>query len=398
VLTRGDPSAIICAEDVALYAGVLRGEVSAVLSCLETEGLVAHRSYRRCACGILNVVPADDQLVCSMCSALDDGSWQATAGFQLTEEGLVSIELDRSRKMFELPDARRVRATRDEVDLEKISPWVELDADEVLVACNAFGDQETARALRHLERYGICQIRIAASAPTVARLREIANHFGGACMLQNDFFGDVKGLEPSPEEEATSGDSSKELGPHVDGTQNKVQPAILGFQYDAPPEWGARSTFWDAAHFYLELTDAERALMAQALSEPHAGVMEKKGLRFEGPLLTITNQGTLALRVRFDKVLKADPACREPLTYLQACVGQRGLELTPQRGDIIIFDNRRILHGRREVGGTLQRTHHRIWIKELHRELLPKYRLGIRPVDPEIVVELRKRGAVLGTE
>ena len=56
------------------------------------------------------------------------------------------------------------------------------------------------------------------------------------------------------------------------------------------------------------------------------------------------------------------------------------LEFRPRNGDIIVFDNWRILHARDEVFGLPIRQHWRAWITTLKPTLLPKYYLGIRPV------------------
>lgn len=103
-------------------------------------------------------------------------------------------------------------------------------------------------------------------------------------------------------------------------------------------------------------------------------------------MVTRTQQNTLMIRERFDTVLDVHDAVREAHEYLRERLKRQGMVYSAFRGDIVIFDNGRILHGREEVGGDpAQRLHHRMWISDLRGDLQTEMLLGIRPIEPGVL-------------
>ncbi len=92
-----------------------------------------------------------------------------------------------------------------------------------------------------------------------------------------------------------------------------------------------------------------------------------------------------------------DPATDVDYEMLAALLNDRRrvLRFTPKPGDIVIFDNRRVLHAREPVGGPNQRQHHRMWLGEIHSELRGKVLLGVRglPLDALLAVQTANRVA-----
>lgn len=274
----------------------------------------------------------------------------------------------------------------------RIRPWETLPDRESLFAIDKLGGPEILEIRRRLEQYGICRIRLAGQNPEKVIIQSLARHFGEVMEEQNDFKGSVKQIVPQKGLEATSGDSAGRLGPHVDGTQYVRQPALLIFQYIRTADLGAESTFWDLSHILLELDPAKRDALLVALSHPEAAKFGKKGFEYYGPMATRTQQNTVMIRERFDAVVDVHDTVSEAHEYLRERLKRQGIVYSPFRGDIVLFDNGRILHGREEVGGdSTQRCHHRMWISELRGDLQTEMMLGVRPIEPAVLVRIPLR-------
>jgi hypothetical protein len=66
----------------------------------------------------------------------------------------------------------------------------------------------------------------------------------------------------------------------------------------------------------------------------------------------------------------------------------------PRDGDIVVFDNWRVMHARDEIYGEVQRHHRRVWIAVPRHEHQISYQLGIRPISPEIAARIREANAL----
>lgn len=282
--------------------------------------------------------------------------------------------------------------TRHMLDLQRIQPWATLSDRESLYSIDKLTGTELDEIRRRLERYGICRIRFLGQAPDAAIIEALARNFGDVLEEQNDYRGAVKEISPQAGVAAVSGDSAGRLGPHVDGTQYVRPPALLIFQYIRNADYGSESTFWDMAHVLLELEPAKRSAMLVALAHPEAGHFGKKGLEFKGPMVVATTQNTAMIRERFDKVVDVHETVRETHEYLLGRLKKQGMVYLPARGDVVIFDNGRVMHGREDVGGDPSiRRHRRMWIADLRDDLQTELLLGIRPVDVETLAKLPRR-------
>lgn len=332
--------------------------------------------------------------------ALEDRSQSAEA-VAARAAALIAHELETSRHAQELlrPPQRiqeepmiHTSTTSNMLNIARIRPWDTLPDRESLYAIDKLSGPEILEIRRRLEQYGICRIRLAGQNPERTIIEALARNFGEVMDEQNDFKGSVKPITPTRGVEANSGDSAGRLGPHVDGTQYARQPALLIFQYVRTADMGAESTFWDLAHILLELDPAQRNAVLAALAHPEAGTFGKKGLMYRGPMASRTPQNTVMIRERFDTVVDVHGAVREAHEYLGKRMKRQGIVYSAFRGDIVIFDNGRILHGREEVGGDpAQRMHHRMWIADLRADLQSEMLLGVRPVDPAMLAGLSLR-------
>jgi alpha-ketoglutarate-dependent taurine dioxygenase len=89
-------------------------------------------------------------------------------------------------------------------------------------------------------------------------------------------------------------------------------------------------------------------------------------------------------------VIQVHPACKDDFDFLKERFNdpQYAMEFRPREGDIVAFDNWRVMHARDEVFGLHVRRHWRAWISGLKPSLLPRYYLGVRPVTTKIAAEI----------
>ena len=64
-----------------------------------------------------------------------------------------------------------------------------------------------------------------------------------------------------------------------------------------------------------------------------------------------------------------------------------------REGDIVVFDNWRVVHARDEVFGMHVRRHWRGWVSNLKTTLQPDYYLGIRPFSTNIAAQIEAAAA-----
>lgn len=267
----------------------------------------------------------------------------------------------------------------------RIEPWTRLDSELCVRSVTTFGAGDQEWVLAMLEKYGVARIRSQGSPLSNHKLLSFEDWLGPARGIQNGVPGKIKQITPTEAHTATTGDSAKELGPHVDGTQDETTPAILVFGYETTPSFGGQSRFWDTSRILLEMPPEDRRRILRALSEPDAGVSDKKGLRYEGPLIRTVNSGRgLAIRYRGDDVLTVNPKYREEFELFRAAIETKtnsGLRYAPEEGEVVFFDNHRLLHGRGDLtGGRHLRFHSRMWIDRLSDDAAGKYQLGVRGI------------------
>lgn len=97
-------------------------------------------------------------------------------------------------------------------------------------------------------------------------------------------------------------------------------------------------------------------------------------------------------RIRFDSVITVHKECREASDILKKRFedAQNESMFLPKEGDIVVFDNWRIMHARDEIYGPIQRHHRRVWVALPRREHQTTYQLGIRPIPIEIAAKIKQ--------
>jgi len=274
-------------------------------------------------------------------------------------------------------------------------PWDILPEEDYLRSVTTLGAADQEWILHRLQLQGFCLLRWQGMSPSEHQLRSIEEFLGPVCTTQNGFNGKIKEINPTEAAEANTGDSAKELLFHTDGTQDgPLPPAILVFQYLTTPTLGGLSTFLDLTPVVLGLTEDEQLEILTELSYPDAAVCEKKGLRYEGPLVKpVCADQALSFRLRFDdKINVADRSESGFQRFKQRILSEtKYLKYAPHEGDIAIFDNWRILHGRKSIeGGRHLRFHNRMWIKDLDDRHKGRYLLGVRGISSELILKVKQ--------
>lgn len=278
-------------------------------------------------------------------------------------------------------------------EISRITPWADISHKTIMVEATGLGDVEHERVLRNLEQFGICLLRIAGLAADSFVIEEVGRFIGPACEKQNQFVGRIKELRPEQEGLVNSGDSAKVLGFHVDGTQHENQPDILVFQYVTEPQIGAHSVFIDAAKVLLDIEEEARHQLLVRLARPDAAEFVKRDMVYKGPLFSISDTGSsVKCRLRFDNVINVNPAYRDSFELIKDAFSQEQYPTSfrPRDGDVIVFDNGRVLHARDQVFGPRVRIHRRMWISGLKPRLRPDYLLGVRPLPVETLSAIKR--------
>jgi alpha-ketoglutarate-dependent taurine dioxygenase len=291
--------------------------------------------------------------------------------------------------------ARPLTASPEALSHARIEPWPSIDESEYMRKVTIFGPGEQIWVLERLQQWGFCLVRTQGADPSTPRLEHMEDWLGKFRSKQNDYEGKIKEITPDQAKKANTGDSALELTPHVDGTQDPTTPAILVFEYVSSPSFGGSSSFLDMAMLLNQLTPEEQLDILVPLADPHAGVCSKKGLTFKGPLITtINDHKAVCCRLRFDDegVLTLSAAAKPAFEKLREMVLARKSDFlfSPEEGDYVIFDNRRVLHGRKSLGGTRHlRLHKRVWVDELLPKHRGKYQLGVRGLSPEMLLAIK---------
>jgi alpha-ketoglutarate-dependent taurine dioxygenase len=277
----------------------------------------------------------------------------------------------------------------------KTNPWNMLDHSEYMRVITTFGAAEHEWVLGMLQSRGFCMIRFQGLTPSRNILTSIEDVLGPARPVQNGYQGKIKEITPDEAVAANTGDSAKALSFHTDGTQDTpLPPAILVFQYLTTPTHGGLSTFLDLTNVILEMSDTEQADVLTALAHFDAATSAKKGLSYTGPLVVpVCADQSLSFRLRFDEILTLAQPYQQAFDILKKRILDRADYLTysPQEGDIAIFDNWRVLHGRKSLEGSRHlRFHNRMWIDALHKRHTGKYLLGVRGLSSELLIKIKQ--------
>jgi alpha-ketoglutarate-dependent taurine dioxygenase len=310
----------------------------------------------------------------------------------LAEADETVLDLANKLGAYEAAEALRRAGVAPDIDVARIRLWAQLPQEEFIVKEEKLGSLAQERILQNLERFGICLIRPIGHEANIPVVQNLITMIGVATDWQNEAKGPIKDIRPKEGIDPNTGDSKGDLGFHVDGTQQVEQPPILLFQYATGATLGANSRFADAAKIIRDIPEPRRTDIFLNLSQPDAAVFTKGRGHYEGPIISVSATNAVKCRIRFDEVISVKAACREDFELLKSKFNDPFYPTVfqPLDGDVVVFDNWRVMHTRDEVYGTRQRHHRRVWFANLKLEHQAKYYLGIRPVPPTVLADIQR--------
>lgn len=312
----------------------------------------------------------------------------------ISKAGENALEVAQQIGAYEAAEVLRRSGVATEDDRARIELWAShLPLERFLVQEEKLGGLAQTRILSNLQRYGLCLIRPVGMATIVEVVESVIPMIGKATAMQNEAEGPIKDIRPKPDIDPNTGDSKGDLGFHVDGTQHLNQPPVLLFQYATGATLGAHSKFADIAKILRDISPERRHRLLVNLARHDAATFTKGKGRYQGPIFSFSSTGALICRIRFDAVINVNPACKEDFELLREKFDDEYYPTVfqPLDGDIVVFDNWRVMHARTEVYGTRDRHHRRVWFENLKLEHQPTCYLGIRPISREVAAEIERQ-------
>jgi alpha-ketoglutarate-dependent taurine dioxygenase len=296
--------------------------------------------------------------------------------------------------LTEKQEEKLMPALANELEMARMQPWAALDPRVILHETPTLGSQAADQILRDIERYGISLLRLTAQSAEDHVVLALAKLIGVPCPEQNRHQGIIKRIKPESDGLRNSGDTVADLGLHVDGTQHETLPAMLVFQYIAEAKIGANSIFVDAANVLINIDARRRHQILVNLARPDAATFSKRGMKLTAPIFSLNPSQGVVCRLRFDEVVQVHPDCKEDFEFLRQEFNRPEYQLSfrPIEGDIVIFDNGRVLHARDEVFGVRAREHNRMWLSHLLTRHQPSYLLGVRGLPLETLAAIKTNG------
>ncbi|MBC6421177.1 MAG: TauD/TfdA family dioxygenase [Hormoscilla sp. SP12CHS1] len=228
------------------------------------------------------------------------------------------------------------------------------------------GDAGRLQLLEHLRNYAICFVRNV--PPQTVELEGFAQSFGP--LLETNY-GHMFEIVVDPESSQKSvANSQLDLIPHTDDAYQYAPPGIIFFHcIMANDDGSGQSTFVDGFKIaeVLRQEDSEAFDLLCRYEVPfRKHYSDRIDMQFSSPVFGLDSGGNLK-EVRISNLFPAPLDLPEEIiepfyaayrklmqliTDLRYCLKQ-GM----QSGDLVIFDNHRILHGRTAIGRQNQRRH-----------------------------------------
>ncbi|MGD1702360.1 TauD/TfdA family dioxygenase [Dapis sp. BLCC M229] len=257
----------------------------------------------------------------------------------------------------------------------------QIDYQEVKTA-----NQTRLQLLEHLRDYGICFVRNV--PPQKGELESFAQSFGP--LLETNY-GRVFEIVVDPEESQKSvANSQIDLIPHTDDAYQYAPPGIIFFHcLMANNDGSGQSTFVDGFQIaeVLRHEDGEAfELLCRYEVSWQKHYSDRIDMRFSSPVFSLNSDGNLQ-EVRISNLFPAPLDLPEEAIEPFYIAYRKLMQLYTdpiyclkeglKPGDLVMFDNHRILHGRTAIGIQNQRRHLRYCSVERdyfhsHRRLLDR--------------------------
>lgn len=163
----------------------------------------------------------------------------------------------------------------------------------------------------------------------------------------------------------------KDLGCHTDGSfmdgPGVGPPALLGLHCAKPADAGGESLLVDGGSLFEAVRRADPGLLRE-LCRPQFTFCRDELLAVDQPVFRHRHSAAVSIRWRFDKAVYGTKRALEALCAFHDIYVSRAApaEVALQGGQILVIDNLRMLHARKQAHGP--RTLRRAWIADELRE------------------------------
>jgi len=192
---------------------------------------------------------------------------------------------------------------------------------------------------------------------TVKATEALANRIA---FVGRTFYGDLGVIEARADAPADTAWSNAALGPHTDGTYFDKPPGLQALHCLAHDCTGGESTLVDGFRIAETLKAKAPALYAKLCETTIPARYIDEARHYETDIQVLRHEGGRLVQVQYNCYDRAPFAPDEDtetlyraLTRFQelACAPEYALEFQLREGDAVIFDNWRLLHGRRAFAG-----------------------------------------------
>ncbi len=220
--------------------------------------------------------------------------------------------------------------------------------------------------LKHLKDYGICFVRNL--PPETATLESFSQSFGP--LLETNYGRVFEIVVDRKSSQRSIANSAKNLIPHTDDAYQSAPPGIIFFHcLMANNDGGGQSTFVDGFQIaeVLRQEDPEAfELLCRYEVSFQKHYQARIDMRFSSPVFCLDSDDNLK-QVRISNLFPAPLDLPEAVVESFYAASRKLMQLYTdpkyclkqglQPGDLVMFDNHRILHGRTAIGSNNQRRH-----------------------------------------
>ena len=215
-----------------------------------------------------------------------------------------------------------------------------------------------------MNRFGCVHLR-QTSEPTgpVESLRYLGHRFGAPIFHK---LSDEHGIHPiryMPGYPEYANVNVEELGLHTDGSFEQIPPTFMLMYCERPADGGGDTRLASGDRLFAHLRADHPEYMA-ALSKPAAFTITRGDRRaHQSVFAAVDDRVRIAYRSGSDIRLEIDPDAVVAFEYVRQWLLEPTNVLTfkLEAGDVLLFDNTRMLHGRSSFSRTSPRSLHGLW-------------------------------------
>lgn len=213
--------------------------------------------------------------------------------------------------------------------------------------------------LTSIAKFGLIFLRNAGH--TIEETEALANKIA---FVAKTFYGEMGVVDPRASAPADSAWSNEELGPHTDGTYFNQAPGLQALHCLEQNCVGGESTLVDGFRVAQAIQDDSPDLYAALRDTVFPARFIDDGLHYETNIRILRHIGDRLVQVQYNCYDRAPVAQRATSeTFYKALARFHELsedsafkwEFKLKEGDALIFDNWRILHGRRAFAGNARK-------------------------------------------